>query len=469
MELIYISEAASGAKYVKKYKCPYCDLRMDKVSLISHIDKKHDEMIPEGYTASRVVFNLVNKKDHGSCIQCRRETKWDENKLRYDRICERKKCQDDYLKSVHERMMNTHGTVNLLTSKDHREEQQIKMLANRSISGQYKWSDGTFKTYTGSYEKKALEFMDLVLHCKSEDVICPGPVLEYMYDGDSHMYISDIYYAPYNLVIEVKDGGANPNTRDMKTYREKQLAKEEAIIKMKRYNYLRLTDNNFAQLLEAFAMLKLRMIDGSGDGDFYIKINEGAVFGSMPMEPVMQEDDVYIVNYGMKNTFGDYDKLAVSRFPDLSNLVGLKGREDIAEIEEYAVYRVENAKRNYFDYISAVNDGAISTNEEAYEILTGKKLYNMSQLRTTLESVDFSFFVEQSILESSLLFSNQSDYWLDIRESGVPGISICCDKDGYFYKNDHTFNRSKSYNEYASLAKNKDSILKVLVKEDILL
>ena len=51
-------------------------------------------------------------------------------------------------------MIRVKGTYNILNDP----EQQQKMLANRKISGKYRYSDGTMFTYTGSYEKKLLEF-----------------------------------------------------------------------------------------------------------------------------------------------------------------------------------------------------------------------------------------------------------------------------------------------------------------------
>ena len=44
------------------------------------------------------------------------------------------------------------------------EYQNNIMLANRSISGKYKFQDGTIRTYVGSYEHKFLEFMDKFLN-----------------------------------------------------------------------------------------------------------------------------------------------------------------------------------------------------------------------------------------------------------------------------------------------------------------
>ena len=138
--------------YQKKYKCPYCDKRDTRQNLVSHIADDHEDMIPKDYTPLRVVFNTVNKKDHGNCIICKGETKWDENKGRYDRLCGKKSCHDKYVKMAH---ANTR-----IEERMRDPEFQQKMLAGRSISGEYKFSDGGRVSYVGSYEKNLLEFMD---------------------------------------------------------------------------------------------------------------------------------------------------------------------------------------------------------------------------------------------------------------------------------------------------------------------
>lgn len=241
-------------KSIKKYKCPYCETRLERDDLITHIDKDHEEQIPKNYSSTRVVFNLVNKKDHGSCIICREETRWNDDKARYERICDKKSCMDQYQKMTADRLFNKHHVTKEDLLND--PEFQNKMLAGRSISGKYKFSDGGVMNYVGSYEKKFLEFMDTFFHISTKDLIQPGPIIDYEFDGKQHKWITDFYYEPYNLVFDIKDGGNNPNNRDMKEYREKQEAKENAIRKTNQYNYIRLTNNQFEQMILLMMELK---------------------------------------------------------------------------------------------------------------------------------------------------------------------------------------------------------------------
>lgn len=258
----------------KKYKCPYCEKRLIRKDLITHIDKSHKELIPENYTAARLVYNQVNKVDHGKCRVCGKPTAWSEKSGRYDVLCGDPKCKEHMREEYKKNMLRVKGTYNILNDP----EQQKKMLANRSISGQYKFQDGGILTYTGSYEKKCLEFMDVVMQIPSKDILSPGPTLEYEYNGEKHFYITDFYYIPYDLIIEVKDGGDNLNTKDsasMKASREKTIEKEHLITDRGEYNYIRLTNNNFAQLIEVFMIIKEKLLEGD-DSKTY-RINESQV------------------------------------------------------------------------------------------------------------------------------------------------------------------------------------------------
>lgn len=262
------------ATRVIKYKCPFCDEKYNREDLVNHIEENHPYDIPEDFTAFRYVFNYVNKKPityHGKCTECGGPTDWDENKGRYNRQCNKKSCHDSYIRKFEANMMKTRGVTRISATA----AGQVQMLANRKISGEYKFSNGQVKTYTGSYELHALEFMDKVMHILPDDLMCPGPILEYSLNGNTHIYITDFYYQPYNLIIEVKDGGDNPNKRNMPEYRAKQIAKEKYIIQHTNYNYLRLTNNNLNQLLAVFANLKMQMVENTGDR--VIHINEAYI------------------------------------------------------------------------------------------------------------------------------------------------------------------------------------------------
>lgn len=258
-----------AGKNVKRYKCPYCEKRVERNQLQYHIGKDHQDMIPQGYTAARVAFNYLNKKTEGHCIICGGVTDWNEDKKRYERLCNKPACKKKYVKMTEDRLKKARGVTKKEMMSD--PQHQDMMLKNRSISGIYKFEDGGKVPYVGSYEKNFLEFMDQYLHVSSMDIQAPGPTIEYYFEGKKHFWITDFYYTPYNLVFDIKDGGSNPNKRQMDEYRAKQRNKEAAIIEQGEYNYLRLTDNKFDQLIEIMMDLKDSMTEL--DGPYYQKVS----------------------------------------------------------------------------------------------------------------------------------------------------------------------------------------------------
>ena len=309
--------------YSKKYKCIWCEKRDYKDKLISHVAKEHNEMIPDGFTPLQVVFHIVNKHPLNwkkPCRVCGSPCEWDEKKGRYNLLCNKEECHKAWAKKMDKDMGDKKGSNNPTKT----EEGLKKMLAARKIAGKYKWSDGKEFTYVGSFEKATLEFMDKVLEIKSEDVMCPGPVLEYMLDGVKHLYITDIYYIPYNLIIEVKDGGNNPNTNpELYENRRKKLAKEKYVIEETDYNYIRLTNKDFSQLMSVFADLKMSLVDESNNR--VVHVNESLL---------INKPDIYYNKYKF-----DMDEI------NLCAVVGLSGsgkstlahsmEKDNVEVYEY--------------------------------------------------------------------------------------------------------------------------------------
>lgn len=315
MKHVVLMEASNTANQ-KKYKCPYCDQRFIRSKLHIHIQDKHEELIPEGYTALRVAFNTINHKDHGTCIICKQESPWNEIKGRYERLCGKESCKEAYKKMVAERNKKIYDTERLQTDPRYAAEVQQKALAGRRISGKYKFDDGGEIAYVGKYERNLLEFLDKTMKCNSEDILSPGPAVEYEWEGKTHTYLPDFYYIPYNLIIEVKDGGDNPNNNPgvKRDNQDRLKAKENAIKNKTKYNYIRLTNNDFGQLLSIMAVLKYTFNDHPED--HIIRINESSILESKIKNPKLyfiskysRDDDRLIPkipdNYLTKNEYED--------------------------------------------------------------------------------------------------------------------------------------------------------------------
>lgn len=300
MKDIVLIEAASKSTYQRKYKCPYCEQKYERSKLHIHIQNKHEDLIPEGYTALRVAFNTINNKTEGHCIMCGKVSDWNEDKGRYERLCNDPKCHEAYKRMAAERNKKKYGAERLQSDPRYAEEVQRKALQGRRIAGKYKFADGGEIEYLGAYERRFLEFMDKIMNCKSEDIAAPGPTIKYIWNGSEHLYISDFYYIPYNLIVEIKDGGDNPNNNPaMRGYKtDRQEAKEAAVKSTGKYNYIRQTNNDFGQLMSIMAVLKYNLQNECYDP--VMRINEMTLLESV------RENKIY---YGLTEKEAKQKKL----------------------------------------------------------------------------------------------------------------------------------------------------------------
>lgn len=376
------------AKRIVYFDCPFCNERhLTRENLVNHIADNHEDELPEEFTPLRYTFNYVNRKPieyHGVCTECKRETPWDEKVGRYKRQCGRKECHESYLKKFENNMLRTMKVKRISQTV----EGQEKMLANRKISGVYKFKNGKEKGYTGKYELHCLEFLDKIMNIDPDDLMSPGPILYYPYQGSEHPYIPDFYYQPYNLLIEVKDGGNNPNKKSMPDTRARQIAKEKFVIKNTNYNYIRLTGDDLSQLLSIFADLKMKMVENSGERVIHVNEVMNALLGTPPVG-VNDPDSVYIINHMRKNVFSGEDEepdYALSVEPTLKKLIarGKDGRlvkEDGIEFLKNACYNVYKVKVTE-DILGKINESIDEFVEEGFifETIFGKKLYTNDQI-----------------------------------------------------------------------------------------
>ena len=322
----------------RRIACPLCRRKDFKDKLIRHIEKDHEDIIGE-ISAEQFLYDKTHPGS-GKCIVCGNKTDWNEKTGKYHRVCSNPKCKEELRAKFKKNMIRVHGKVSLLDDAAH----QAKMLAHRSISGTYVYSDGTKFTYTGSYEHKAIEFMDKVLNCNSKDIIMPGPVIDYTDQyGNSRQWITDIYYVPYNLIIEVKDGGDNPNNRQMDEYRAKQVSKEAELIKLGEYNYLRLTDNKFVQLMEVLALLKDQEINDPTTTNKVIRINESTVyddrFFTLDNVEKSEEDDNIPQEYDIIRRLSELKEYAAREHMGVGAIGGIVGTIDGNMLVQYTPHR----------------------------------------------------------------------------------------------------------------------------------
>lgn len=451
----------------KKYKCPYCQYSGVREDLIEHVGDIHEEMIPEGYSPRRIVYNKVNHREQGVCMICKGPTPWNERAGKYDKLCGKESCRKQTRKIYEERMIRVHHTTCLLDD----EEMQEKMLASRSISKKYKYSTGEEFVYTGTYEKKLLEFEDAI-GIKASDIQMPGPVLVYKFEGKEHKWITDQLIIPWNLIIEVKDGGNNPNTRPMDSYRNKQVAKETMITDLGTYNYIRLTNNQFDQLLGIFAEMKAEMLDDSDENKrVIIRIHEsaGAAANAIPS----MADGCYVVSYGYRNNIfagDDIEGFALSKdmIPDKlytieNGRVSVKEADEFLSDRKFSVYKYKGDISLEEVVRSAIQEKEVSISYFLSK-LSGSNLHPTAVMENTnlFEEVSFEYIEGINKATTSTLLhqyneaAGNDEMYLPIINPRInsvkkeiigdnPNLDVLKDLDGYFVLNKDLNQRSASY------------------------
>ena len=411
----------------RRIACPLCRRKDFKDKLIRHIEKDHEDIIGE-ISAEQFLYDKTHPGS-GKCIVCGNKTDWNEKTGKYHRVCSNPRCKEELRAKFKKNMIRVHGKVSLLDDAAH----QAKMLAHRSISGTYVYSDGTKFTYTGSYEHKAIEFMDKVLHCNSKDIIMPGPVIDYTDQyGNSRQWITDIYYVPYNLIIEVKDGGDNPNNRQMDEYRAKQVSKEAELIKLGEYNYLRLTDNKFVQLMEVLALLKDQEINEPNTDNKVIRINESAVYDDRfftldNVEDSEEDDDNIPQEYDIIRRLSDLKEYAAREHMGVGAVGGIVGTMDGNMLVQYTPHRhsfsgekdgfgVVDDKKSTKLRVKSDNDETEIVDKEPFLQDKFYKSYRHKRDRVTWEN---AINLYEEITGKVMLSKDQLEYDDDFTESDL--------------------------------------------------
>jgi len=410
----------------RRIACPLCRRKDFKDKLIRHIEKDHEDIIGE-ISAEQFLYDKTHPGS-GKCIVCGNKTDWNEKTGKYHRVCSNPRCKEELRAKFKKNMIRVHGKISLLDDAAH----QAKMLAHRSISGTYVYSDGTKFTYTGSYEHKAIEFMDKVLHCNSKDIIMPGPVIDYTDQyGNSRQWITDIYYVPYNLIIEVKDGGDNPNNRQMDEYRAKQVSKEAELIKLGEYNYLRLVDNKFVQLMEVLALLKDQEINEPNTTNKVIRINESTVYDDrfFTLDDVekSEEDDNIPQEYDIIRRLSELKEYAAREHMGVGAVGGIVGTMDGNMLVQYTPYRhsfsgekdgfgVVDDKKSTKLRVKSDNDETEIVDKEPFLQDKFYKSYRHKRDRVTWEN---AINLYEEITGKVMLSKDQLDYDDDFTESDL--------------------------------------------------
>lgn len=257
---------------MKISKCKFCDMYFDEPDkFVKHIESTHSDTIPKDMSPYQFYYFLQTGKKEGKCVICKRPTGWNEKTNKYKRFCDNPKCKETYVNIFKNRMIGKYGKITLLNDP----EQQKKMLANRKISGVYKWSDHIHTSnYTGSYELDFLEFLDNIMDFDAEDVISPSPhTYYYTYENQQHFYIPDFFIPSLNLEIEIKDGGDNANMHPkiQAVDKVKEALKDKVMqSNNSSFNYVKIVNKEYKKFFNFLEEIKANTLAGNPDKPIFM-------------------------------------------------------------------------------------------------------------------------------------------------------------------------------------------------------
>lgn len=218
---------------------------------VAAINRDHQsELSQMGVSARQVMFNHRTRKPlgqkTGTSVISGRPTAWNEKAGCYQRFADEAE-RAQYRQTFIDRMKRVHGKEHLLDSPEH----QRVMLANRRISGEYKFADGTVKNYTGREELALAKFLNEALEWPGVDVSMPAPQnIPYVDEtGRTRIFIPDAFIESLNLIVEVK-GELHQGFRLRDIAVEK--AKDETL-GTSGYNYIKVEEQSYGDLLDAMA------------------------------------------------------------------------------------------------------------------------------------------------------------------------------------------------------------------------
>ena len=249
---------------VTSYKCPECGMKFSTLAgWSSHLDRHHPDTKPKDMTDLQFFYFTLTGKTHGTCVQCHGDTSWNETSGKYNRYCNNPKCKQEYVKLAKGRMIDKYGKPHLLNDM----QVQRNMLKARSISGSYKFSDGSGAVdYVGTYEKDFLYVMDHVMHFSATDIMCPSPHnYAYVYEGKVHMYIPDFYIPNYNLEIEIKTD-ENMHHKIQAVDKVKEQLKNHGMAQNQSVNYSRILDKKYNDFFDYLMNMKFSIDDSAMEG-----------------------------------------------------------------------------------------------------------------------------------------------------------------------------------------------------------
>jgi hypothetical protein len=238
---------------MRNTRCPFCiKIFNDKHQFCHHIANVHNDQTPEDADPLEFAYSLLVHKPIGRiCVMCRNnKVNFNQQSLKYDRICSDPKCKEAYVKMMKARMVKVHGQEHLLNDAD----MQRKMIYNHPNARDFVWDEDHKFRVIGTYEEDFLKKLRSI-GWSPNDVIAPSPN-NYWYkwkDGTLHLYIPDFYIPSLSLEVEIKESDNHhprmEHAREIEHLKDQRLRDEE---KKTHIHYIKIVDKNYDEFMRDY-------------------------------------------------------------------------------------------------------------------------------------------------------------------------------------------------------------------------
>lgn len=361
------------------YKCKICGKKYTDINtLYNHIEQKHGDMIPKDMSVEQYYYFMKTGKRNGNCVMCKQMTTWNKNTHKYNRFCGNPRCKEKYVEIVKGRMIAKYGKVHLLNDPN----KQREMLANRKISGKYRWKGSNIETtYTGSYELDFLKTLDIFFDWDPEDISMPSPhTYTYEYEGEQKFYIPDAFIHSLDLEIEIKDGGDNPNNHHkiQAVDKEKERLKDEVMKSQKLFHYVKLTNKNYTNFFDFLKEVK----DGFekyGDDKKIPRIfkTEDIRTKSVVQESYDMLEEANLINNAINRGKTTFNRINKSSLHDIQGLINMNFDARKKNIKSMQSYLLKMSKSFNYEKDIVVIKNLLKKSYDYYE----KEIQNNPDLK----------------------------------------------------------------------------------------
>lgn len=235
--------------------CPFCRKYFSKKQrAVDHINQFHqNELEQTGRNAEQELYFFTHHTIHGVCMcGCGRATEWNYKTGKPYKVSTNPECRSRLYQRADQNMMNARNmhVHSLLDDMEH----QKAMQSHRPTYSKYRFPDGGEVGYLSKLERGFLTFCDKIMEFTS-NMIQESPEVFKYYDSKTRrwrQYIPDYYLPDYNLLVEIKDGGAVKNTNPafVRETQYKIAMKDAVMLEQDKYNYIRISGSNYGPFVE---------------------------------------------------------------------------------------------------------------------------------------------------------------------------------------------------------------------------